>query len=378
MVKEIIRSATFEGMADERGVPKPEYRTLYENLAVNGIKHIITGVIYISRQGKAMHPGQAGLDDADKIEAYKNITAAVHSSCRKIYAQLGHAGRATANTGQVIVGVSDIKSPYFGYLGETPKTLTTQEAYEIIEQFAMSAYFAMMARFDGIQLHAAHGYLFHQFLLKPLNNRSDEFSDPTLFLELTIKRIREKCGDFPVWVKVSGAANPQHDGVQDFPALIRVLDKHKVDLIEVSYGTIDRALDTIRGDAPIGAILKHNPVYSKKGLVWRMLAAPFATRQFKRYSPMYNLEYARIAKEYTRIPIAVVGGFRSGEEIFGCEMDYVSLCRPFIREPDFIGKIKRDSSYKSKCVNCNLCTIMVDSKQSLRCYGGDGYGTKSY
>jgi len=367
-MKEIIRSATFEGMADENGVPTQAYQTLYENLAKNGVRHIITGITYISRQGRAMYPGQAGLDDAGKIEAYKKTTAAVHAHNAKIYAQIGHAGRATANTGQTIVGVSRLKSPYFG---QTPKVLTTQEIYEIIGQFADSAYYAMKAGFDGIQLHAAHGYLFHQFILKPINDRSDEFSNPTLFLELTVKKVREKCGGFPIWVKVSGAADTRRDGVQDFPGLIKALDGLKVDLIEVSYGTIDRALDTIRGGVPIGAILKHNPIYGKKGTLWRMFALPFAARQFKRFSPMYNMEYARIAKQHTSIPIAVVGGFRSASEISSCEMDYVSLCRPFICEPDFIKKIEHDSAYKSKCSNCNLCTVMVDSKQSLRCYGGD-------
>jgi len=369
MAAEIIRSATFEGMSSAQGVPTREYLELYENLAKNGVRHIVTGVMYISRQGRAMHPGQAGMDSSDKIEAYKNITAAVHAHGAKIYAQLGHAGRATANTGQTIVGVSGLKSPYFGQI---PKTLTTGEAHEIIAQFADSAQHAMRAGFDGVQLHAAHGYLIHQFMLKPINDRSDEFSDPTLFLELTVKKVREKCGDFPIWVKVSGAVNPRHDGKQDFPGLIKTLDRVKVDLIEVSYGIIDRALDTIRGDVPIGAILKHNPIYSKKGFLWRLLALPFAARQFERFSPMYNMDYALEAKKHTSIPIAVVGGFRTASEIFGCEMDYVSLCRPFIREPDFLKKIERDSAYKSKCTNCNLCTVMVDSKQSLRCYGGGG------
>ena len=368
----IIRSATFESMANAEGIPTEEYKALYENLAKNGVRHIITGVIYISRQGRAMHPGQAGLDEESKIRIFENITAAVHSHGAKIYAQLGHAGRATANTGETIVGVSDLKSQYFG---QTPKTLSTSEVYSIIEQFAESAYFAMKAGFDGVQLHAAHGYLFHQFMLKPVNNRIDEFSDPTLFLELTVKKVREKCGNFPIWVKVSGAVDPRHDGKQDFTGLIKALDRIKVDLIEVSYGTIDRALDTIRGDLPIGAI-KHNPIYGRKGFLWRTFALPFAARQFKKYSPMYNLEYARVAKSHTRIPIAVVGGFRTASEIYGCGMDYVSLCRPFICEPDFIKKIERDSAYKSKCVNCNLCTVMVDSKQSLRCYGGDGKWNK--
>jgi len=132
---EIIRSATYESMANVKGIPTEEYKALYENLAKNGVRHIITGVIYISRQGRAMHPGQAGLDEESKIRIFENITAAVHSYGAKIYAQLGHAGRATANTGETIVGVSGLKSQYFGQI---PKTLSTSEVYKIIEQFAES------------------------------------------------------------------------------------------------------------------------------------------------------------------------------------------------------------------------------------------------
>ncbi len=87
---------------------------------------------------------------------------------------------------------------------------------------------------------------------------------------------------------------------------------------------------------------------------------------------MYNLPYAKIAKQYTKKPIITVGGFRSGNEIkFALEQkyaDFVSLSRPFICESDFVSMLKSNSNYLSKCINCNMCTVMTASPHPTRCY----------
>ena len=91
----------------------------------------------------------------------------------------------------------------------------------------------------------------------------------------------------------------------------------------------------------------------------------------KSFKPMYNLEYAKLAKEYTNIPIILVGGFRSRKEVdFAIKklnIDFVSLCRPFIAEPDLVQKMK-DEDFISKCSNCNYCAIMSDSINKTKCY----------
>jgi len=359
IVDKIIRSATYEGMADELGNPTDEYIKLYESLARKGVKHIITGFMFVSNEGRAMHKNQAGLDTLDKIGNFKKVTEAVHKYDAKIYAQIAHTGRQTTNTGYDIVGISNKKSPYFC---EIPRILKTEEIYNIIDEFANSACIAKQAGFDGIQLHAAHGYLIHQFMLKVINNRDDEFREPFKFLELIIRKIHEKCNDFPIWIKVSGGVDiEKYEGFID---LIKFLDTQKIELIEVSYGTMDYALNIFRGNKlPFKTILKHNPIAAKKN--WLQLAKIYL--KLKKYTPQYNLEYAHIAKQHTIIPISVVGGFRSYEEIENCKMDYVSICRPLICEPDLLLK----ENFKSKCTNCNLCAVMVDSNSNkLRCYHG--------
>ncbi len=378
----IFRSATFEGMCDENGMPDENYLSLYEELSRNNIGGIITGFAFVSEEGKAIQPGQAGINDKKFIESFKKITEVVHSNESKIFLQIAHAGRQTReiDINKKVVGASDKKSKYFK---GSPKKLSTQEVFEIIEKFGTSAYYAKQAGFDGIQIHAAHGYLVHQFLLPSVNNRNDEFGINEngiglRFLELIIDNIIEKCGDeFPILIKISGSDDYKNKFTeQQFSNLIKFLDTKKIDAIEISYGTMDDALNIFRGDVPVDLVLKYNKVYKIDNKITKTVLKnfvfPLVTKKLKPFSPAYNLQYAEIAKKLTSIPIISVGGFREKKEIENTiknkNIDFVSLSRPFICEPDFAVKLKDNQNYKSLCVNCNYCAIMCDSKYPTKCY----------
>ncbi len=383
LANRIIRSATFEGMADKNGYPTVSYINLYKLLANNGIGAIITGFVFISQQGKAMQPGQAGIISASLIPYYQKVTREVHDRGGKIFMQLAHAGRQTLQnvTQQIVVGASSKRSFYFN---QKTKALTTPEVYNVAEQFACAASYAQQSGFDGVQVHAAHGYLVHQFLLSVINNRKDEFGIDkntgigTTFLEQIIQGIYHKCGkDFPVLVKISGNDDYLKEFSQkQFINLIHFLDKQPVAAIEISYGTMDYALNIFRGALPDKEILLHNPIYNNSHkivkLIWQNILFPLMKLRIKKFSSVYNLSYAETAKQYTQKPIISVGGFRSGKEMEDAirqkGIDFVSLCRPFICEPDFAIKIIEDPNYTSTCTNCNICAIMCDSKSSTRCY----------
>jgi 2,4-dienoyl-CoA reductase-like NADH-dependent reductase (Old Yellow Enzyme family) len=379
----IIKSGIYEGRCDDNGFPGQSYADFYENLAKNGVGGLITGFAYVSREGRAMQPRQAGIDNPDKIPHYRKMTEMVHRHGCPVFLQISHAGRQTLKkvTGSAIRGASSSSSVYFR---QRTIPLAAYEVYEIVEQYALAALYARTAGFDGIQLHAAHGYLIHQFLLSATNDREDEFGlngsarVGTAFLEKIISTVREKCGeDFPVLVKISGAVDLVPGFTMDqFIALIRFLDRVEVSAIEISYGTMDHALNIFRGDVPEALILARNPILKSKNPVMRFVnrtvMRQYFEKKLKPFTNAYNLEFAETAKKYTTVPVISVGGFRTGDEIresiLSGKTDLVSLARPLICEPDFVEKLKINGSYRSLCVNCNYCSVMCDSENETRCY----------
>jgi 2,4-dienoyl-CoA reductase-like NADH-dependent reductase (Old Yellow Enzyme family) len=378
----VIRSATFEGMADKNGFLTDEYIQFYNTLSKQNIGAIICGFSYISPEGKAMQPGQAGLDSADKIPMLKKLTETVHKNGSIIFMQLAHTGRQTLSEviKQKTVSSSSIKSLYFK---QKPETLSIEKIETIIDKFGNAALFCREAGFDGVQLHAAHGYLIHQFILPSINKRKDKYGiDKSSkigikFLQEVIENIRKKCGsNFPVLIKISGSDDlyPKFS-LQQFAGLISYIDKLPVDAIEISYGTMDYPLNIIRGDIPFNLILKFNPIYKTDKKVLKFLRKtflfPVLNYKTMTYSPHYNLEYAKLARANTGKPLICVGGFRNAKEIelaLSRQIDFVSLCRPFICEPDFLKKIEKDPDHESRCTNCNYCAIMCDTDRETQCF----------
>ena len=371
----IIRSATYEGMADARGLPLPALADCYGALVNDAPGTLITGFCAVSRAGRAMHPRQAGIWDDACIKPWQAVVQAVRrrSPETRLFMQLAHTGRQTLRriTGEPVKGAGPRRCTYF-----RQKTAAMAEAdiRDAVAGFAAAARRARQAGFDGVQIHAAHGYLVHQFLSPHTNTRRDRYGEPGLFLRETVAGVRESCGpDFPILLKASWADDRGLLPARLVPCLQAVAPE--LDAVEVSYGTMEYALNIIRGDCPLDALLRVNPLFSgipgPLKALWKRFVYPRKRAEFKPFSPNYNLEGAALIRDALPVPVIPVGGIHNLEDMRACldrGFPAVALCRPFIAEPDLVSRLLRGEWRRSRCTTCNLCTIHCDSREPLRCH----------
>jgi 2,4-dienoyl-CoA reductase-like NADH-dependent reductase (Old Yellow Enzyme family) len=367
-------------MGDSRGYPRAELAGIYSDLARGGVGTIVTGFAFISQAGRAMQPAQCGIDADDKIEPWADIVAEVksHAPDVRLFMQLAHTGRQTRReaTGLPVVGASSKRCSYFR---QRVTVLDDAGIKTIIAEFGSAARRAQQSGFDGVQIHAAHGYLVHQFLSPWTNTRKDRWGERPLFLQETLRAVKATCGeDYPILVKLS-AADDNSPGlrVEDTIGVVKAIESLGVDAVEISYGTMECALNIIRGACPVDLVLKVNPLLNRipsliRG-IWKLFRAKAYLRKFIPFQENYNVESAARIKAETSLPVSVVGGIRTKAGLLDCVtkhgLDAVSLCRPLIAEPDWPAKLRDGRAERSTCTNCNLCTIYCDSLRSLRCYG---------
>ncbi|TEB06044.1 NADH oxidase [Pelotomaculum schinkii] len=329
-----VRSATWEGMADNDGAVTPQLMATMVDLAKGGIGLIITGHAYVCPEGKA-GPRQLGIYKDELIPGLKEMTAAIHRCGGKVVAQLSHAGRFAPEklTGQAPLVVSAEE--------EAGKTLyheiTGQDIQEIVTAFADAARRAKAASFDGVQIHAAHGYLLSQFLSPVFNRRQDTYGGEIhnrsrIHIEV-FQAVREAVGkDYPVLIKLN---------CRDFVENGLSLDNS----LKVGRALSDAGLDAIELSGGLLTGGQLSPI--RPGI--------------KPEEEVYYRDEARYFKNAISIPLILVGGIRSFQTaerlVEDVAADYISLCRPLIREPNLINRWKSGDRCKSECRSDNRCFV---------------------
>lgn len=375
----LVRASTCEGMGDERGVPTEQMKASYLELARNNVGTIISGFAFTSQQGRSMHRHQAGIDSDDKIPAWSAIADAVRPYGTKLYVQLAHCGRQTIRrvTGMDVVAPSPVRCSYFQ---QKPRALREEEIISIIDEYVAAAVRVQKAGFHGVQIHCAHGYLLSQFLSPYTNRRKDRwggsYENRFEIVRRILLGIREACGSpFSIIVKMN-TADDRGFTPEDSLAFCKLVEATGVvDAIEFSYGTMEYALNIIRGELPIQLVLKYNMLYTQYAKIlkqlWLKTIYPIRRRKFVPFTESYNVDAAAKIAANLSTPALVTGGIRSRTGIVDAlnkGFVAVSMCRPFIAEPDFAVKLAEEENAENKCIYCNICTIMVDSPFSTRCY----------
>jgi 2,4-dienoyl-CoA reductase-like NADH-dependent reductase (Old Yellow Enzyme family) len=191
-----------------------------------------------------------------------------------------------------------------------------------------------------------------------------------------MKGARNRVGDYPILAKFSAYDYLKNGISMDEGVRIAVMFQNAgIDAIEVSSGAND-GLNTIRApQIPSDSLIANMlPVKIKSGIVKSILKKTIPLF-VKRYNPIYNynVSAAEKIKQNVDMPVIVVGGIRDMNDINatinGNKADYVSMCRPFIIEPNLVRKFKEGKQDKSKCIDCCYCMFGL-MNHSLRCYYG--------
>ena len=379
----VIKTATSETRATADGHASQQLIDFYLPIAKAGTPLIITGNLYVSADGKST-PLQMGADDDDKIPALSRMVQAVHAHGGKIFSQLSHCGR------QVVPGFAGLPEALSASdvtdlsTGTRPRSLTVTEIQRIVRQFADAAVRCKRAGFDGVQIHAGHGYLINQFLTPYTNRRTDEYGgtpqNRVKMLRDVYRSIRIEVGNaYPVVMKLNGSDYlPLRPGLKtaELVEIAKILEQDGIDAIEVSVGQYESGFPMVRGR--FGRCLR-NMVQGSIRYVpfWRRIlftlfwpVAAFAFNLIWKPREGFNLRYARHFKQALSIPVICVGGFltraamQTAIEQGLC--DAVSVGRGFIADP-LLYRHLRDDTPGPRCVNCNACVGHIGT-HPLDCY----------
>lgn len=324
-----IRSATSERVCDDEGHLTQEYYDIYERLAKGGVGLIITGYTYPDEAFKVTNH-MAGFTSDDCIREYKELTRIVHQNETKILLQLVHGGSSS------LLGKAEGASscPHIAS-NLIPNEMSAERILEVRDIFVKAALRAEVCGFDGIQIHAAHGYLFSQFLDPRMNHRKDEYGgtieNRARFLICVIESIRSVVSiDFHLSVKIH-CSDFDELGMSYDEALkvCGMLEKAGINSIEISGGDYKK----------------------RKGELF------------------YAKEAAQIASSLS-VPVFTVGGVRSLEVVntllTETSVAAVSMCRALICDPNLINDFyygKKSESACKQCVNCKACAFPIKRPQ---------------
>lgn len=330
----LIRSATWENMADPTGRMTDPLFKVYEDLARAGTGLIITGYAFPLAQEQPS-PGMMGIYDDSFIDEYRPLTEMVHGHGSPIVLQIAYGGSQTnfRPDEREIWGPSPVADLAFKVV---PKEMSLANIQTVVKAFGQAAGRAAAAGFDGVQFHAAHGYLLNQFLCPYYNRRNDQYGGPIenrarIIFEIYEEMRRKVGAEFPIMIKLNAEDYIENGATfDDCRYVCRELAKRGIDAIEISCGTF---------------------ASGKQGPARMHINAP--------EKEAYNATRAAFISSEMDVPVILVGGVRSPKVmeklLQHTPIEYFSLSRPFIAEPNLVERWKDGDLRPAKCISCNKC-----------------------
>ncbi|WP_224825801.1 NADH:flavin oxidoreductase/NADH oxidase family protein [Cognatishimia sp. MH4019] len=321
----LVKAAMTEGLAAGDNHANQCFSTLYRRWGAGGVGLNITGNVHVDRW-HLERPANLAIEDAQSnaaLAALADMAAAGKENGALIVMQLNHAGRQTQKAvNPTPKSASDVGLKMGNGRFGKPTPLSLDEIAQVKKRFLNAARIAQNAGFDGVQVHAAHGYLMSQFLSPLSNRRTDAYGgsleNRARLLVEVVAEIRAACAaPFIVSVKLN-SADFQKGGFSedDSVQVAKWIEDAGCDFLEVSGGNYEqpRMFDFERKD----------PKAEEK-------RASTLARE------AYFLDFVPKLRAATTIPLMVTGGFRSRaamESALGDGVDLIGLGRPLILRPD--------------------------------------------
>lgn len=331
MANRLVMPGMDSGQNAHDGTVNQDTLDYYGARARGGFGLIIVEYSCVDYETGVGMPGELDISKDENIPGFSRLVEEIKSSGARVCLQLHHAGRETAPPligGKQPIAPSAIPCPLNRSL---PRAMTTEEVYDMVQKYIEAAQRAKKAGFDGVEIHAAHGYLPASFMSTRSNRRLDEFGgtleNRMRFVRLIIEGIKEKCGqDFPILVRIS-ADEVRIGGIKLNESIVqaKMLEQYGVDAIHVSIGT-----------------------YGAYEYIVPTNDLPDA----------FNLHSAAAIKKAVSIPVISVGRYVEPEVIEKAlargETDFVALGRQSIADPCFPNKMKANMLMDIiPCQNCN-------------------------
>lgn len=323
-----FRSATHDYFANEDGSISERQLEIIEELAQHRVGAIITAITTVRADGISIE-NQNRLDDDKYIESTRKMCDVAHSYGSKVFIQLAHGGARS-----LLEADSMIYSPTSVQLNDDVFTqeMSKSDIDIIVNDFVKAAQRSKQADADGIQLHAAHGYLLSQFISPITNKRTDEYGGSALNRFRIVKEIIERIVtevDVPVIIKLNSN-------------LIR--GNHFIEGENETY--LADVVEMVKEAKSAGC------------LAVELSGTGF--QQLSQISHPYFIHQAIEVKKQVDIPIILVGGIRNTkhvQQVMDANIDFISMSRPFICEPDLLDKFKA-GQFKARCILCNQCFVL--------------------
>jgi 2,4-dienoyl-CoA reductase (NADPH2) len=329
--------------ATRDGLPSQRTIAFYEARARGGVGLITMGACTVDAKHREV-PNSIDFSRDEVLDAHRELTARVHAHGASIQPQLVHPGPdglAPVLSGVPNVGPSIIQS----YLtGVACRELTAEEIPALVAQFGAAAARVRDAGYDGIELHAAHGYMLLGSFLTPSRNRrtdayagDDEDGRIRLILEV-VRAIKGSAGqDFPITLRISGYERvPGGRSLLDTQRIAPKLVAGGVDAFHVSGGVIDR-------------------------LTTQMVTG-------SHFGSAHNVAAATAIKAVVDVPVMAVGRIHDpelAEEILRDQRaDLVAMGRPLLADAEFAEKARTGRTAElRRCISCQSC---IDSMETGR------------